>query len=120
MLVQLARDDFSKLREGKMMPEVREDLLTTLKGDLVPLGVLDEFKSAGVFVNWWQQIRFDLKTIVSSGWEEALIPDSYLISNFFQSSADVIDVLQGTIADAQTELGEAVESCPGADRVRTG
>ena len=28
-----------------------------------PLSVLDEFKSAGIFVNWWQQIRYDLKTI---------------------------------------------------------
>ncbi len=33
----------------KKMPEVRHELLTTLKAKLVPLGVLDEFKSAGVF-----------------------------------------------------------------------
>jgi restriction endonuclease S subunit len=39
--------------------------------------VLDEFQSAAVFVNWWQQIRYDLKTVVSTGWHHALIPDSY-------------------------------------------
>ncbi|MEA2061866.1 MAG: hypothetical protein U9P10_15485 [Thermodesulfobacteriota bacterium] len=49
------------------MPEFRHGLLTTLKEKMVPLQVLDEFKSAGVFVNWWQQIRFNLKTIVSTG-----------------------------------------------------
>ena len=61
------------------MPEVRHELLTTIKGKLIPLGVLDEFQSAGVFVNWWQQIRFDLKTIIFTGWHHTLIPDSYLI-----------------------------------------
>ena len=71
----VARDDFAQLRDGKKMPDVRHELLTTLKSKLVPLGVLDEFKSAGVFVNWWQQIRYDLKTIVSTGWHHTLIPD---------------------------------------------
>ena len=67
----MARDDFSGLHNGKKMPEVRHELLTTLKDQLIPLNILDEFKSAGVFVNWWQQIRYDLKTIISIGWHHA-------------------------------------------------
>jgi hypothetical protein len=47
----VARDDFAQLRDGKKMPEVRHELPTTIKDKLIPLGVLDEFKSAGVFVN---------------------------------------------------------------------
>lgn len=70
------------------MPEVRQELLSTLKTKLMPLAVLDEFKSAGVFVNWWQQIRYDLKTVVSTGWHHTLIPDSYLIAAYFQKEAD--------------------------------
>lgn len=31
--------------------------VTSCKDKLIPLGVLDEFKSA-VFVNWWRQIRY--------------------------------------------------------------
>jgi type I restriction enzyme M protein len=62
----VARDDFALLRDGKKLPEVRHELITALKAKLVPLSVLDEFKSAGVFVNWWQQIRYDLKTVVST------------------------------------------------------
>jgi len=58
---QVARDDFAMLSndlgESKKMPEVRRELLTGLKDKLIGLGVLDEFQSAGVFVNWWQQIR---------------------------------------------------------------
>ena len=110
----VARDDFAQLQHagngGKKMPEVRLELLTTLKAKLVPLGVLDEFKSAGVFVNWWQQIRFDLKTIVSTGWHHTLIPDDYLIAGYFQAEAGAIDALEATIAEAQGELAEAAET----------
>ena len=98
----VARDDFAELENanngGKKMPDVRHELLSSLKGQLVPLGVLDEFKSAGVFVNWWQQIRYDLKTIVSIGWHHSLIPDEYLIAEFFQTEADEIERLEAKIA----------------------
>ena len=110
----VAGDDFAKLEhasnDGKRMPEVRHELLTTLKAKLVPLGVLDEFKSAGVFVNWWQQIRFDLKTIVSTGWHHSLIPDDYLVAEFFQAEAGAIEELEATIAEDQGALSEAVET----------
>jgi type I restriction enzyme M protein len=106
----VAKDDFAKLRLGKKLPEVRHELLTTLKNNLIPLGVLDEFQSAAVFVNWWQDIRYDLKTIVSTGWHHALIPDSYLIAEFFQKEADAIKALEANIAEGQSELAEAVET----------
>lgn len=107
---KVARDDFAQLRDGKKLPEVRYELLTTLKNQLVPLNILDEFKSAGVFVNWWQRIRYDLKTIVSTGWHHSLIPDGYLIAAFFQREAQAIEQLEAKIAEAQGELAEAVET----------
>ena len=110
----LTRDDFAELERanhgGRKMPEVRHDLLTTLKDKLVPLGVLDEFKSAGVFVNWWQENRYDLKTIVSTGWHHSLIPDEYLITKFFQSDKSAIEELEVLINELQTELAEAIET----------
>lgn len=85
---QLARDDFALLEgsnnaesKGKKLPEVRSILLGSIKEKIIPLAVLDEFKTAGVFVNWWQQIRFDLKTIASIGWHHTLIPDDYLLGS---------------------------------------
>jgi len=110
----VARDDFAQLRQaqngGRKMPEVRHELLTTLKNKLIPLFVLDEFQSAGVFVNWWQQIRYDLKTVISTGWHHSLIPDDYLIAAFFQAEADAIEALEAQISEAQSELAEAVET----------
>lgn len=107
---QVAQNDFAQLRSGKKMPDVRHELLSTLKGKLMPLAVLDEYKSAGVFVNWWQQIRYDLKTVVSTGWHHSLIPDSYLIAEFFQKEADGLALLEAKLSEAQGELAEAVEA----------
>lgn len=113
----VAQNDFAQLERssngngnGKKMPDVRLELLTTLKNKLIPLNVLDEFKSAGVFVNWWQQIRYDLKTIVSRGWHHTLIPDEYLIAEFFQSEADAIESFEAQISELQSDLAESVEN----------
>jgi type I restriction enzyme M protein len=106
----VVRDDFAQLRDGRKMPEVRQELLTTLEEKLVPLRVLDEFQSAGIFVNWWQNIRYDLKTVISTGWHHTLIPDEYLLAAFFQAEADEIENLEARISEAQSELTEAVES----------
>ena len=106
----VARDVFAGLREGEKMPEVRKELLATLKNKLIQLRVLDEFKSAGVFVNWWQQIRYDLKTIISTGWHHSLIPDDYLVAAFFQVEANEIETLEAQISEVQGELAEALET----------
>lgn len=106
----VARDDFAGLREGRKLPDVRHELLTTLKARLQPLEVLDEFKSAGVFVNWWQSIRYDLRTVIFTGWHHTLIPDAYLIAEYFQAEADAIEVLEARIGEVQGELAEAVEA----------
>jgi type I restriction enzyme M protein len=106
----VARDDFARLRDGRKMPEVRHELLSTIKSKLIPLGVLDEFKSAGVFVNWWQQIRYDLKTIISIGWHHTLIPDEYLVAEYFQAEADAIEALEAKVSETQAELAEAVDT----------
>lgn len=106
---QVARDDFAKLGDGKKMPEVRQELLTGLKEQLIPLRVLDGFQAAGVFVNWWQQIRYDLKTITNTGWHHTLIPDEYLLAAFFQEEVNAIEELESKISAAQGELIEAVE-----------
>lgn len=87
----------------------RGPLVTTIKSKLIPLGVLDEFQSAGVFVNWWQQIRYDLKTIISTGWHHTLIPDDYLIVAFFQAEADAIDAVEAKISETQSERGRRVQ-----------
>ena len=96
---QIARDDFAKLHgKQQSLPQVRKELLTSLKSRFLPLNVFDEYQTAGIFVNWWQTIRYDLKTIVSTGWHHGLIPDEYLVAGFFKADAEQIARLETKIS----------------------
>jgi type I restriction enzyme M protein len=51
---------------GNLM-NVRTDLLDAFVSDLVPVGLLDRFKVAGVIATWWNEKKFDLKTLIVQG-----------------------------------------------------
>ena len=108
---QLAKDDFSKLaqKDGDKTPEVRQELLDTIKEKFVPVGVLDKFQVAGVFVNWWDNIKYDLKIIMQNGWDAGLIPDEYLIEAFFRTEQTEIENLEIEQAEKEAALEEAIE-----------
>jgi type I restriction enzyme M protein len=125
---QLAKDDFSTLApkkvpenaveesmasyialSGDKFPRVRQELLATIKEKFVPVGVLDTYQVAGVFVNWWDNIKYDLKTIMQNGWEASLIPDEYLIAAFFGAEQAALEQLELAQATLEISLEEAVE-----------
>lgn len=111
---QLAKEDFSTLAPNgngsrANLPAVRAELLNTIKEKFVPVGVLDKFQVAGVFVNWWDNIKYDLKTIMQNGWDAGLIPDEYLISAFFKTEKAEIEQIEIEQADFESQLEEAVE-----------
>lgn len=127
---QLAKEDFSSLAPiqesvsenmvsepmsvyitlgGDKIPKVRKELLDTIKEKFVPVGVLDKFQVAGVFVNWWDNIKYDLKTIMQNGWDAGLIPDSYLINEFFKADQAEIENLEINLSENENNLTEAIE-----------
>ena len=127
---QLAKEDFSSLAPvkevvqenmvsepmsayislgGDKIPKVRQELLDTIKEKFVPVGVLDKFQVAGVFVNWWDNIKYDLKTIMQNGWDAGLIPDEYLIAEFFTKEQTEIENLEINQSENETDLEEAIE-----------
>jgi type I restriction enzyme M protein len=95
---------------GDDLPDVRRTLIDSLKERLVPLGVLDHFQVAGVFVNWWDSIKYDLKTIMQNGWSPTLILDSYVVDAYFQAEVAEIEGLEQSIAEQEVALEEAVEA----------
>jgi type I restriction enzyme M protein len=110
----VAKEDFSKIapiekRVQVSLPTVRLELLDTIKEKFVPIGVLDKFQVAGVFVNWWDNIKYDLKTIMQNGWDAGLIPDDYLIAEFFQKEKTEIEILEIAQSEKETILDEAIE-----------
>jgi type I restriction enzyme M protein len=107
---QLAQADFAKLENNNIYAQVRYELLTSIKDSFLPIGVLDQFQTAGVFVNWWQTIKYDLKTIINSGWNHTLIPDEYMIAKFFQAETLAISETESLLSEAEANLIEAIES----------
>lgn len=94
---------------GDKFPRVRKELLNSMKDKFVPVGVLDKFQVAGVFVNWWDSIKYDLKTIMQNGWDPGLIPDMYLIEEFFKAEKIELEEHEIKQADFESQLDEAVE-----------
>jgi len=94
---------------GEQLPAVRQTLIESLKQQLTPPGVLDRFQVAGVFVNWWDGIKYDLKTMLQNGWSPTLIPDSYLIETFFRAEAAEIESLEAAVSAQEAELETAAE-----------
>lgn len=125
-----ARDDFSELASRSetsvaqgaetggsnvalsdfRLPKVRAALLDQLVAVLVPLGVLDDYQSRGVFVNWWDSIKYDLKTITSIGWAPTLIQEQMIIDRFFAAERNALAAREQSIAEAEAAVAEAVEN----------
>ena len=91
------------------MPKVRTELLNSFQNKLVPLQLFDEFQVAGIFVNWWKSINYDLKTISSVGWSVNLIPDGYIKKAFFQTEIEELESIETKISDLENTLQEAME-----------
>lgn len=106
---QEAKADITTLEHSTDIPKIRAELLRSFKDKLIPLELFDQFQVAGIFVNWWQHIHTDLKTIASYGWSVNLIPDEYIKAEFFQKEMDDIDQLENTISDLENQLQEAIE-----------
>jgi len=89
--------------------EFRNKALENLKEKLIPLKVLDEFKVSGIFVNWWEELKYDFKTVVSSGWSNRLIEDEEIVKKFFADDLKNIEELETKIAEHEGELNEVLE-----------
>jgi len=69
----------SMLSESNNLFALRQEFLASLKEALVPVGILDSFQVAGVFVNWWVDSQYDLKAIRSTGWTPTILADDVLL-----------------------------------------
>ena len=52
---------------GRGLNAVRAEMLTSFTDALLPLGILDRFKLAGVVATWWTDTLPDFKTLIENG-----------------------------------------------------
>ena len=106
-----AKDDFAKIASHELKVfNVRTQLLHSIKEKLIPCGTLDKHQCAGVFVNWWTNIRYDLRTIHSLGWFTGLIPDDMIIEKYFQKEIDEIEEIKQKISEKENRMAEIIET----------
>lgn len=101
--------EYISIGGNKRIPILRKKLLSVLKQSLVPIGVLDEFQTAGVFVTWWDTIKYDLKTVSAIGWATDLIPDELVIKRFFPEEKEELDALENSIVETEGKLEELLD-----------
>ncbi len=104
-----AREEFGALEETKNINRTKQALLASFKKHFARLKTLDGFQTAGVFVEWWNSVRYDLKTISAIGFNESLLDDEMLTDVFFGTEKESIESLEGQISMSEAELAEAVD-----------
>jgi len=100
--------------------EFRSTALESLKQKLLPLRILDEFRVAGIFVNWWEELLYDFKTVVASGWSKRIIEDERIEKKFFSADLEQIEELEAKIAEVEGELNELLEEIEEWDEEENG
>ena len=104
-----ARPAIEALPKHNQVAKFRRESIELLKKQFGKIDALDEFQHAGIFVNWWEAVRWDMKTIVSSGWSPSLIPDDYIKNAFFKKEIDEIESFEAKAAEIDSELSELLD-----------
>ena len=114
----VAKEDFAKIASIQSnkktivnpIPQVKQHLLISLKDALKSKKLLSEFQIAGVFVNWWSNIKYDLKTIATIGWIPSLVPKNYFIQTYFKTEQKIIHQTENLIDEKEASLQETIEA----------
>jgi DNA repair exonuclease SbcCD ATPase subunit len=56
----------SELPKNKKVMELRAEFLSSFVESLLPVGLLDRFKVAGVVASWWDEVKYELRTLSES------------------------------------------------------
>jgi len=104
-----ARPAIESFPHHNHLAKFRREAILGLKQQLGATAILDEFQRAGVFVNWWEAVRWDLKTVLAIGWTPSLISDVYIKNDFFKNEMKEIDATEVEIAEYESELAEMIE-----------
>lgn len=114
-----ARHDFARLSVGTIdrqpdyLPTIRRELWESSQAKLAPVGILNSFQISGIFVNWWDGIRNDLRTITTTGWSPTLIPREHVETRFFAAERVAIAQLEAQSGEIDGRLADALENASG-------
>jgi type I restriction enzyme M protein len=98
-----------KFPRNNHVADFRRIEILSLAKALESVPALNEFQRYAVFVNWWEQVRYDLKAVVTVGWSPSLIPDEYIRKAFFEKELDELIGIEVTVANLLESLATMIE-----------
>lgn len=66
---QLHAPSLGELPKTKKVMELRGEFLRSFVDSLQPVGLLDRFKVAGVVASWWDEVKYELRTLSESDFD---------------------------------------------------
>ena len=112
--------EIESLQENNNLWYFRNKAIKALKDKFSPLGILDEFKISAIFVNWWEELKYDFKSVSSVGWSKNLIDDEIIKHRFFKREVEEIEELESRISEIEGELNELLDEIEGSDEEAQG
>ncbi|MGJ8454415.1 type I restriction-modification system subunit M [Pseudothermotoga sp. U03pept] len=106
---QLVRTEIEQFYGKNSLWKFRNEALEKLKENLLPIGTLDEFKVAGVFANWWEELIYDFKSIASAGWNKSLVEREKIKEKYFKEELKELEDLESKLAEIEADLNELLE-----------
>jgi len=82
-----------RLPETQELMNIRAEFLKSFEKALVPVGLLDRFKVAGVIATWWNDAQFDLKTLMARDFEGVVEGWVATISHALEENGNKTDPL---------------------------
>jgi type I restriction enzyme M protein len=122
-LTRLVQDWFSKyakeikmLKDGKPVHVLLDLGFESIQEVLKNNGVLDEFQIRGLFINWWNDNKFELRTIRESGWKQSLISTFDFTDNNNEAVETTLEKAKYFFKDMFEKEIKEIEALEGKDR----
>ncbi|ABS60372.1 type I restriction-modification system subunit M [Fervidobacterium nodosum] len=117
---QIVKPEIEQFFGRNNLWKFRNEALKKLKEYLLPIGTFDEFKIAGIFANWWEELVYDFKSIVSAGWNKDLVERERIKEKYFKEDIEEIEDLESRLAEIEADLSELLEEVEDWDEEQQG
>lgn len=117
---QVVRTEIEQFYGKNNLWKFRNEALEKLKDILLPIGTFDEFKISGIFANWWEELVYDFKSIVSAGWNKNLVEREKIKEKYFKEHMEEIEDLENRLAEIEADLSELLEEVEDWDEEEQG
>jgi type I restriction enzyme M protein len=65
-------EHFTNLTVDRQPMQLRERLVAGFRTAIEPVGILDQYETAGIVADWWASARYDVKALAAGGYERVL------------------------------------------------